>query len=56
VRELAAALGMRYRRLSATELAHSKSLTVLDAEGAVVSRHAGVGGADEALAAVRALR
>jgi protein SCO1/2 len=55
VRELAAALGVRYRRVSAAELAHSNTLTVLDASGAVTYQSAGLGGAGETLAAVRAL-
>lgn len=55
VRELAAALGVRYRRLSAAELAHSNTLTVLDASGAVTHQSAGLGDASETLAAVRAL-
>src|SRR5512133_2653925 len=49
VRELAAALSARYRRLSPTELAHSNALTVLDASGAVAYQSAGLGGADEAI-------
>ena len=54
-RALAAALGVRYRRLSATELAHSNTLTLLDAEGAVVLQRQGLDGADDVLAAARSL-
>jgi protein SCO1/2 len=45
VRELAALLGVRYRRLSPEELAHSNTLTLLDASGAPV--HQGWGPAVE---------
>jgi protein SCO1/2 len=45
VRELAALLGIRYRRLSPEELAHSNTLTLLDASGAPV--HQGWGPASE---------
>lgn len=54
VRDLAAALGVRYRRVSAAELAHSNTLTVLDATGAVVDQQAGFGAADETIRAARA--
>lgn len=47
--------GVRYRRLSPGELAHSNALTVLDASGAVAYQSLGLGGAGEAVAAVRAL-
>jgi protein SCO1/2 len=56
VRELAAALGVRYRRLSPAELAHSNTLTLLDASGAVAYQRAGLGDVDETVAAVRALQ
>jgi protein SCO1/2 len=55
VRELAAALGVRYRRISPDELAHSNALTVLDATGAVVDQQAGLGTTAETLEAVHAL-
>ena len=55
VRDLAAALGVRYRRVSAAELAHSNTLTVLDASGAIAYQHEGLGGADASVRAVRAL-
>ena len=38
VRELAALLGVRYRRLSPEELAHSNTLTLLDASGTPVDQ------------------
>ena len=55
VRELAAALGVRYRRLSPAELAHSNTLTLLDADGAVAWQRAGLGDDDATVAAVHAL-
>jgi protein SCO1/2 len=56
VRELAAALGVRYRRLSPAELAHSNTLTLLDASGSVIHQQQGLGERDETIAAARALR
>jgi protein SCO1 len=55
VQDLAAALGARYRRRSATELAHSNTLTVLDSTGAVVHQQPGIDNSDETIRAVRAL-
>ncbi|MEO8560795.1 MAG: SCO family protein [bacterium] len=55
VRDLAAVLDIRYRRLSATELAHQNVLTVLDAAGAVVHRQAGLADADDIVRIGRAL-
>jgi protein SCO1 len=43
VRDLAALLDVRYRRQSASELAHSNVLTLLDADGRVVERQEGIG-------------
>lgn len=56
VRELAAALGVRYRRLSPDELAHSNTLTLLDASGEVAWQRAGPGDDADVVAAVRALQ
>lgn len=56
VRELAVALGVRYRRRSPDELAHSNTLTLLDASGAVAWQRAGLGAVDETVAAVRTLQ
>ncbi len=55
VRELAASLGVRYRRLSPDELAHSNTLTLLDATGRVVHQQQGLGERDETITAARAL-
>jgi protein SCO1/2 len=45
VRELAAAIGIRYQRLSAEEIAHSNLVTVFDRSGAVAMQS--IGGTDE---------
>lgn len=42
-RDLAMALGIQYRRLPNGEFAHSALITLIDAEGHVVTRHEGVG-------------
>lgn len=55
VRELAATLGVRYRRLSPNELAHSNTLVLLDADGHVVHRQEGLGERDETTDAALAL-
>jgi protein SCO1/2 len=55
VRELAAVLGVRYRRLSPEELAHSNALTLLDADGVVAYQHAGLDGAEDVIRALDAL-
>ena len=54
-RALAAALGVRYRRVSAAELAHSNTLTLLDASGAVVRQEMGLGAGESILRAIRSL-
>ena len=54
-RALAAALGVRYRRVSAEELAHSNTLTLLDATGTIVHQEMGLGAAEPILRAIRAL-
>ncbi len=55
VRELAATLGVRYRRLSPSELAHSNTLTLIDAAGTVVHQQHGLGERDETIVAARGL-
>jgi protein SCO1/2 len=55
VRDLAASLGVRYRRVSPQELAHSNTLTLLDAGGRVVHQQQGLGERDETVSAARAL-
>jgi protein SCO1/2 len=54
--ELAALLGVKYRRESATELSHSNVLVVLDRRGEIVHRQLGLGGegVDRTAEAVRA--
>jgi protein SCO1/2 len=56
VLELAALLGVKYRRESATELSHSNVLVVLDRRGEIVHRQLGLGGegVDRTAQAVRA--
>lgn len=51
--ELAAVLGVRYRRVSATEFVHSVLITILDADGNIAYRQEGL---DESAATVAALR
>jgi protein SCO1/2 len=53
VRDLAATIGIRYRRISADDLAHSNILTLLDRDGRVVRQGNGVI-EDDAIAGVRA--
>ncbi len=55
VRALAASLGVRYRRVSPQEIAHSNTLTLLDSSGRVVHQQQGVGDRDETIIAARAL-
>jgi protein SCO1/2 len=49
VLELAALLGVRYRRISATDFEHSNIITLLDADGRIVHRQAGLGAEPGAL-------
>lgn len=44
IRELAAALGVNYRREANGQFAHSNLLTVLNAEGEIIHRHEGLAG------------
>lgn len=55
VRELAGLLGIRYRRLSPAELAHSNTITLLDPSGHAVHQQQGLGEGNETIAAARAL-
>lgn len=43
VQELAAVLGVKYRKVSATDFAHSNLITVLDADGVIVHQQEGLG-------------
>lgn len=51
VRQVAAALGVQYRRLSSGEFNHSTSVLLLDAEGRVLKRSGSLGAVDPALVA-----
>lgn len=56
VRELAAALGVRYRRVGERDFVHSNLISVLDPEGVVVHRQVGLGvDPERTVAAIRKL-
>jgi protein SCO1/2 len=55
VRELAALVGVKYRRVADGEIDHSATLTVLDAEGRIVAQFDQADAVDRAAAAVRRL-
>jgi protein SCO1 len=55
VRDLAAALDVRYRHLSNDEIAHSNLVTLLDVRGDVVTQETGLRGADEIITAAHDL-
>jgi len=55
VRDLAAALGVRYRRTSPAELAHANAITLLDASGAVAHQQLTLAGTPETIAVARQL-
>lgn len=54
--ELAAVLGIRYRRVSENDFMHSNVLTVLDEDGEIVHRQMGLGRVQTTLDALRARR
>jgi protein SCO1/2 len=54
VRQIAAALGVQYRRLASGEFNHSTSVLLLDAQGRITKRSGSLGAVDPAL--VTALR
>jgi protein SCO1/2 len=54
VRQIAAALGVQYRRLASGEFNHSTSVLLLDAQGRIIKRSGSLGAIDPAL--VTALR
>jgi protein SCO1/2 len=54
--ELAAVLGVRYRRVSDTEFMHSNLITVLDAAGNIAYRQEGLGETEGIAEALRGLR
>ncbi|MCU0791472.1 MAG: SCO family protein [Opitutaceae bacterium] len=57
VREIAALLGVKYKREADGQFAHSNLVTVLSADGEIVHQRAGLsGGLDEAAAALVALQ
>ena len=51
--ELAAVLGVRYRRISESDFMHSNLLTVLDRNGEIVHRQLGLGQVDQTIEAIR---
>jgi protein SCO1 len=55
VRELAAALGIRYRALGPDAIAHSNVITLVDANGVVVHQQSGFDGTADAIRIARAL-
>lgn len=56
VRELAAVLGVKYRKISETDYAHSNTITVLDKEGSIVHQKQELGtGVDESAKALEGL-
>jgi protein SCO1 len=55
VRDMAAVLGVRYNRISGTELAHSNETVLVDAEGAVRSQNMGLETVPAMVDAIRAL-
>jgi protein SCO1/2 len=55
VRELAATIGVRYRRMSPTEVAHGSVITLLDVAGVVVHQQQGLDGTDETIRIARTL-
>jgi protein SCO1/2 len=54
VREIAAVLGIKYRRLPDGNFNHSSIITLLDPDGVVIVRAEGIGGSHAAL--LRSLR
>ncbi len=56
VRELAAVLGVRYRRVSETDFAHSNIISLINTDGEVVHQQMGLGSAsDEMVSAIHSL-
>ena len=55
VRELAAALSVRYRTLGPDAIAHSNVITLLDASGVIVHRQSGFDGTADAIRIARTL-
>jgi protein SCO1/2 len=53
-REVAAALGVQYRRLASGEFNHSSTIELLDADGRIAARSGQLGSVDPAL--VKAIR
>lgn len=49
VRDIAALLGIKYRRLPDGSFNHSSVITLLDPDGAIVARDDAIGGPHEAL-------
>jgi len=55
IRELAAALGIRYRRLDADAIAHANLITIVDANGVVVHQQTGFDGTADAIRIAQSL-
>ena len=55
VRELAAAIGVRYRALGPADIAHSNVITLLDANGAIAHQQSGFEGTADAIRVANAL-
>jgi protein SCO1/2 len=53
VRELAAVLGVKYRTVSPTEIVHTSTLTILDADGRMVAQYSETDAVDRAVGALQ---
>lgn len=53
VRELAAAIGVKYRTVSPTEIVHTSTLTILDADGRMVAQYSETDAVDRAVRALQ---
>lgn len=55
VRELAATIGVKYRQVSPTEIVHTTTLTILDADGRMVAQYSDADAVDRAVSALQRL-
>ena len=55
VRELAAAIGVKYRTVSPTEIVHTSTLTILDADGRMVAQYSETDAVDRAVRALQTI-
>ena len=53
VRELAAVLGIKYRKVSPTEIVHTSTLTILDADGRIIAQYSETDAVDRAIATLQ---